>query len=80
MPLAVVKLQQFDLPQVIELSEKNAMMPSLTLANFQQVIITARISLDDKVDLASGELQGVSGTIDLSQTNSLDLTINQVIQ
>ena len=80
MPLAVVKLASVDLPTTVVLSQENAMMPSLTIEQFDQVIVTARISIDDKVDVQVGELQGQSAVIDLTTKTELSLTINQLIQ
>ena len=80
MPLAVVKLASVDLPTTVVLSQENAMMPSLTIEQFDQVIVTARISIDDKVDVQVGELQGQSAMIDLTTKTELSLTINQLIQ
>ena len=80
MPLAVVKLTSVDLPTTVTLSQENAMMPSLTMEQFDQVIVTARISIDDKVDVQVGELQGQSAVIDLNTKTELSLTINQLIQ
>lgn len=80
MPLAVVKLASVDLPTTVVLSQDNAMMPSLTIEQFDQVIVTARISIDDKVDVQVGELQGQSAVIDLTTKTELSLTINQLIQ
>ncbi|OUL58529.1 c-type cytochrome biogenesis protein CcmI [Pseudoalteromonas ulvae] len=80
MPLAVVKLTSVDLPTTVVLSQDNAMMPSLTMEQFDQVIVTARISIDDKVDVQVGELQGQSAVIDLTTKTELSLTINQLIQ
>jgi len=58
MPAAVVKIPLSSFPQTIELTENNAMMPSYTLANLQQAKLVARISVDDNVAAAPGELQG----------------------
>ena len=80
MPLAVVKLTYVDLPTTVLLSKENAMMPSLTMEQFDQVIVTARISKDDKVDVQVGELQGQSTVVDLNAETELSLMINQLIQ
>jgi cytochrome c-type biogenesis protein CcmI len=58
MPAAVVKIPLSHFPQTIELTENNAMMPSYTLANLQDAKLVARISLDENVAAAPGELQG----------------------
>lgn len=58
MPAAVVKTPLAQLPAQIELSDANAMMPSYTLSQLSQVKLVARISLDENVAQAQGELQG----------------------
>jgi cytochrome c-type biogenesis protein CcmI len=58
MPAAVVKIPLSSFPQTIELSVNNAMMPSYTLANLQDAKLVARVSLDENVAAAPGELQG----------------------
>ncbi|GAC15744.1 c-type cytochrome biogenesis protein CcmI [Aliiglaciecola lipolytica] len=58
MPAAVVKSRLAELPLQVELSDANAMMPTYKLSQLQQVRLVARISLDENVAQAPGELQG----------------------
>ena len=55
-------------------------MAELTLAQFEQVQIIARISKDGDVAIASGELQGQSGVIDQQQQKQVDVLIDTLIQ
>lgn len=58
MPAAVVKSRLSELPVSITLSDANAMMPTYKLSQLNQVRLVARISLDENVAEAQGELQG----------------------
>lgn len=58
MPAAVVKNRLGALPVEIKLSDANAMMPSYKLSQLSEVKLVARISLDENVAQAQGELQG----------------------
>ena len=58
MPAAVVKLPLTDLPVSVELSDANAMMANYTLSSLTKAKLVARISLDENVAQAAGELQG----------------------
>lgn len=66
MPLAVEKLTDFYLPLVVTLDDSMAMMPNLKLSNFDQVVVTARISIDNSVTVSAGELEGQSQPIALT--------------
>ncbi|GAB2704016.1 c-type cytochrome biogenesis protein CcmI [Aliiglaciecola aliphaticivorans] len=58
MPAAVVKNRLADLPLQVELSDANAMLPSFKLSQLENARLVARISLDENVAQAKGELQG----------------------
>lgn len=58
MPAAVVKSPLGDLPVKVTLSDANAMMPTYKLSQLTDVRLVARISLDENVAQAAGELQG----------------------
>ncbi|KZN39442.1 hypothetical protein N480_01010 [Pseudoalteromonas luteoviolacea S2607] len=80
MPLAVKKLTVFNLPLQVNLNDSMAMMPELKLSSFKEVVITARISVDDSVMLQDGELEGSSDLIILQEgTQLVNVTISRVI-
>ncbi|TQF69969.1 c-type cytochrome biogenesis protein CcmI [Pseudoalteromonas luteoviolacea] len=80
MPLAVKKLTVFNLPLQVNLNDSMAMMPDLKLSNFKEVVITARISVDDSVMLQDGELEGSSDIVELKEgTQQVNVTISRVI-
>ncbi|OCQ23898.1 c-type cytochrome biogenesis protein CcmI [Pseudoalteromonas luteoviolacea] len=80
MPLAVKKLTVFNLPLQVNLNDSMAMMPELKLSSFEEVVITARISVDDSVMLQDGELEGQSDVIVRQEgTQLVNVTISRVI-
>lgn len=78
MPLAIVRKQVKDLPVTYTLDDSLAMNPALKLSNFQQVVVGARISKSGNAMPQSGDLQGQSETIALSNTKPVDVVINSV--
>ena len=58
MPAAVVKIPLTQFPVTVELSEANAMMANYTLSSLSKAKLVARISRDENVAQATGELQG----------------------
>ncbi|MBQ4879995.1 c-type cytochrome biogenesis protein CcmI [Pseudoalteromonas luteoviolacea] len=81
MPLAVQKLTVFNLPLVVTLNDSMAMLPDLKLSNFNEVVITARISVDDSVMTQAGELEGTSDvvTINKDTRQQVNVIISRVI-
>ncbi|OFC69035.1 c-type cytochrome biogenesis protein CcmI [Alteromonas confluentis] len=59
MPAAVVKMPLQNFPVSLSLTTDNAMMPAYTVASLTQAKLIARISSDDDVMPAAGDLQGV---------------------
>ncbi len=60
MPAAVVKMPLPSFPVTVTLTGDNAMIPGYSLAQLQRVRLTARISVDEDVAPAPGELQGAT--------------------
>lgn len=58
MPLAVQRLTAPSFPLTVTLSEADAMMPTLTLANFEQYEIVARLSTGGDVSARPGDVEG----------------------
>lgn len=56
MPLAVKRLTVGDLPVVIELSDADAMMPSMKLSQFETIIVGARVSKSGNPVAQAGDL------------------------
>lgn len=79
MPLAVKKLTVSDLPVEVSLSDSDAMMPTMKLSSFEQVIVGARVSKSGNPVAQSGDLFVERGSIDSKNPPAdLYLEINQV--
>ena len=76
MPLAVVKKTDWTLPISITLTEDNAMVDGLSFSQFKQIVVIARVSTDDNVDVQSGELEGRSPGFNVETTDVINLTID----
>jgi cytochrome c-type biogenesis protein CcmH len=72
MPLAILRKQVKDLPVRFVLDESMAMAPGMSLANFADVIVGARISKSGQAIAQSGDLEGLSAPI---KTGSKDVSI-----
>ncbi len=78
MPLAIIRTQVSDLPRDFSLDESMAMMPSMSMANFAEVVVGARISKAGDAMPQSGDLQGLSQPVAIG-TSGLVLTIDSVV-
>ncbi len=79
MPLAIIRTQAGSLPLEFKLDESQAMMPNMSLANFDQVMVGARISKSGDAIAASGDLQGVSKGPVAVGTTGLNIQIDTVV-
>jgi len=80
-PLAVKKLALPQFPISLTLSADDAMIPSLSLKNAEQVTITARISIDEDVMTSPGELQGSLVNVQVNDSMQVvTLIINKEVQ
>ena len=81
MPAAVVKMPLAELPITVDLSDSNAVMPTLTLSQLSQVRLVAKISTTGNVMQASGDLQGsMEIELDKSKTEHYTILINEELQ
>jgi len=78
MPLAILRMQANALPVKFTLSDSNAMNPSMRLSNFQQVVVSARISKSGNAMPQSGDLSGASSVISVG-AKDLQITINKAV-
>jgi cytochrome c-type biogenesis protein CcmH len=79
MPLAVRKLKLGDLPITLTLSDDDAMMPSMKLSSFDQVIVGARVSSSGNPVAQSGDFYTEVEAVDSSSPPAqISLTIDQI--
>lgn len=78
MPAAVVKSKLSTMPLQVTLSDANAMMPTYKLSQLTEIRLIARISKDENVAQATGELQG-EVVVTLSQGKNIlqNITIDK---
>ena len=79
MPLAVKRLQLKDLPVTLSLSDADAMMPTMKLSSFDQVIVGARVSLSGDPVAQDGDFFTELDSINrASPPAQINLTIDRV--
>ena len=78
MPLAIVRKQASELPITVILDEGMAMTPQMSLLNFPEVVINARISKSGQATPQSGDLLGKSDVLKTTGTSVVDIEINQI--
>jgi len=78
-PLAAVKLAKYSFPITVELSDSSAMVAGLNLSTAENIVISARISIDDSVMPSSGELEGHSGSLKRESVSDYQLQIDTLI-
>ena len=81
MPLAVRRMKVRALPALVKLDESMAMMPGMGLANFDQVLVIARISSSGIADAEPDDYEARSGTIHFADAPSvIKITIKKRIK
>lgn len=79
MPLAVVKLTQFNFPLKVQLSDSNSMVEGLTLSSTDKIVLTARVSKDSSVMPSTGELEGQSSALERENLTQHTLLIDKIL-
>jgi cytochrome c-type biogenesis protein CcmI len=77
MPLAIMRLTASQLPTSVTLTDGMGMVPSLTLSQFPQIVLGARISKSGNAMAQPGDLQTLSAAMTSTQTEPVQLTIDQ---
>jgi cytochrome c-type biogenesis protein CcmH len=75
MPLAITRLTAAQLPASVTLTDAMGMVPSLTLSQFPQIVVGARISKSGNAIAQSGDLQTLSASTTTAQTEPVLLVI-----
>lgn len=78
MPLAVHRGTAKDLPLKVLLDDSMAMMPKMSLSNFPNVVVGARLSSNSQPQGQTGDLEGFSAIINVRETTSLNLIIDSI--
>jgi cytochrome c-type biogenesis protein CcmH len=79
MPLAIMRLTASQLPASVTLTDGMGMVPNLTLSQFPQNVLGARISKSGNAMAQPGDLQTLSAAMTTAQTEPVQLTIDQRI-
>lgn len=78
MPLAILRLKASDLPAAFTLTDDMAMMPTMKISSFPEVVIEARVSKSGQAVTASGDLLGFSEPVKLGH-NNISIVIDKQI-
>ncbi|MCC6611260.1 MAG: c-type cytochrome biogenesis protein CcmI [Burkholderiales bacterium] len=69
MPLAIVRRQVKDLPAKFSLDDSQAMAPGMSLSDFGDVVVGARVSRTATATPQAGDLEGFSGSVRVGATD-----------
>ncbi|MFV2057408.1 MAG: c-type cytochrome biogenesis protein CcmI, partial [Thiohalomonadales bacterium] len=78
MPLAIVRKTASDLPFNFTLDDSTAMNPAMKLSKFTQVVVSARISKSGNAIPQPGDLQGVTGVMNVG-SQGVSIVINSSV-
>ncbi len=78
-PLAVKRLNNSEWPVTVTLDDSMAMMPSLKLSNFKDVVITARISTNGVANRKKGDIEGSAEAL-VSMNTKSQVLINTIVK
>jgi cytochrome c-type biogenesis protein CcmH len=78
MPIVVIRAQVKDLPQQFILNDSMAMMPTMKLSNFQEVVVGAKISKSGSATPQSGDLRGEVASVKVG-ANNVQLVIDKIV-
>ena len=73
MPLAVVRLTASNLPAEVKLDDDNMMVAGMSLKNFDQVEIVARISKQGRAKSSPGDFIGVISPVSIGQSVAVEI-------
>lgn len=79
-PLAVVRRTVDELPFAVTLDESMAMVPGMSLREFSEVVVEARVSLSGAAASQAGDLIGLSAPVTVSGTQPVTIVIDRVVE
>ncbi|MEM7017896.1 MAG: c-type cytochrome biogenesis protein CcmI [Pseudomonadota bacterium] len=79
MPLAIVSKIVQELPVTVTLTEAMGMMPAMKLSQFEDVVVTARVSPSARATPQPGDLVGESSVVKVTETGEIKVHINSVV-
>ena len=71
MPLAAQKFKVSDLPKSLVLDKSMSVMPNMSIENFDQIIVKARITASGSVEAQAGDIFGSIEVNDFSETHKI---------
>lgn len=80
MPLAIKRFTADDLPLQTCLGNADAMIKTMTIEHFAEVIVVARISKSGSAKIQAGDLQGQSEPLATAQNSDTQILINELTQ
>ena len=78
MPLAIVRKTVGELPAEFVLDQSMSMMPGMSLADYSDVVVGARVSKSGNATPQSGDLEGMSDTVNVGTTD-IKIVINTIV-
>lgn len=79
MPLAIARLAAAQLPTRVRLDTSMGMVPNITLAQFERVVIGARVSKSGDAAAQSGDFEVRSAALNWREQGEVALTIDSVV-
>jgi cytochrome c-type biogenesis protein CcmH len=80
MPLAIARLSAGQLPASVTLSDSMSMLPNVTLSQFSQIVLGARISKSGNAVPQKGDYQTISSALANTGVEPIKLTIDRTIE
>ncbi len=78
LPLAIIRKQAGELPVAFSLDDSMAMMAGMSLADYPEVVVGARVSKSGNAMAQSGDIQGMSSIVKVGASD-LQITINELV-
>lgn len=78
-PLALAKTSVDALPTTVTLDDSMAMVPTMHLSAFDEVVVLARVSSSGQAAITSGDLQGQVAPVTVGSPKTIEVTINEVV-